>query len=105
MDQNHIPLVAEFYKKYTAAPRIGISLHLSNLPCSELTDMGPGHMPFEEEKEIFHKSANGSSVRVKKNILFGPNILIVDDQMFLLDALRMILEDLGLEVDIALGGN
>ena len=58
-------------------------------------------MPSEEEKEIFHNSAN-SSVRVG---LFGPSILIVDDQMFMLDALRMILEDLGLEVEIALGGN
>ena len=38
------------------------------------------------------------------NVQRGPLILITDDQMFLLDTLRLILADMGLESDIALGG-
>ena len=34
----------------------------------------------------------------------SPKILIVDDQMFLAETLQMILEDLGVSSDIAIGG-
>ena len=60
----------------------------------------------EEEKSFFDKSSqrrknyNERDSQAKR----GPLILIADDQIFLLDTLRMILADMGLESDIALGG-
>ena len=60
--------------------------------------MEPFHLLFEEEKEIFHQSEHNAPKHREANIL------IVDDQLFLLDVLKMILEDQGLGADTALGG-
>ena len=67
----------------------------------------------EEQKEIYEESplliieerncSSGETVSSFKP-KEGPSVLIADDQIFVLDLLKMLLSDLGVEADIALGG-
>ena len=43
-------------------------------------------------------------VEIKTSKESGASILIVDDQMFLLDVLKTIMADFGLDSDVAIGG-
>ena len=69
----------------------------------ESQDSTNDRFPPEEEKEIFHDSVS-QRILLRHSASKGPLILIADDQMFLLDTLKMILADIGVESDIALGG-